>query len=350
MSRQSAQNILDIVYELILAREPDATGTASYLEGLRNGTLTPQELAAAAIASGEWWTVTPFPGLARSLHFSRMLFVRSLPPARRILDLGGTSLGNPIGALVLMGYPYAFDDLVVVDLPSEERDALYRETDAPEVTQTALGPVRYRYHSMVDLSDYADNSVDLVYSGQSIEHVTTEAADICPVARSAESCGPGGYLGLDTPNARVTRLQQDEFIDPDHEYEYTDAEMRTKLGCGRLRCRRCVGPEPRGPEPGGGPVRCRRDSEGTRALPSDRGLLPVGLPVPGAGLIPCSGRPGTSPGPSSVRARGLEPPPPFGDRDLNPTRLPIPPRPQRTRHAGEQGVYGGVPPGTPSAR
>ena len=40
---------------------------------------------------------------------------------------------------------------------------------------------------------------------------------------------PGGYLGLDTPNARVTRLQQDEFIDPDHEHEYTDAEMRAKL-------------------------------------------------------------------------------------------------------------------------
>ena len=229
LSRQSAQNILDIVYELILAREPDATGTASYLEGLRNGTLTPQELAAAAIASGEWWTVTPFPGLARSLHFSRMLFVRSLPPARRILDLGGTSLGNPIGALVLMGYPYAFDDVVVVDLPSEERDALYREADAPEVTQTALGPVRYRYHSMVDLSDYADNSVDLVYSGQSIEHVTTEAAESV-LSEVRRVLRPGGYLGLDTPNARVTRLQQDEFIDPDHEYEYTDAEMRTKLG------------------------------------------------------------------------------------------------------------------------
>jgi SAM-dependent methyltransferase len=229
LSRQSPQTLLDVVYELILAREPDATGTASYLEALRTGAMTPQDLAAAAIASGEWWTVSPFPGLARSLHFSRMVFVRSLPPARRILDLGGTSLGNPIGALVLMGYPYEFDDLVVVDLPSDERDALYREADAPEVTETALGPVRYRYHSMVDLSDYADGSVDLVYSGQSIEHVTTQAAEkvLSEVRRVLR---PGGYLGLDTPNARVTRLQQDEFIDPDHEYEYTDAEMRARLG------------------------------------------------------------------------------------------------------------------------
>jgi SAM-dependent methyltransferase len=233
LSRRSPQDILDIVYELILAREPDATGTASYLEQLRNGTLTPQELAAAAIASGEWWTVSPFPGLARSLHLSRMMFIRSLPRAKVILDLGGTSLGNPIGALVLMGYPYVFDDLVVVDLPSEERDALYREADAPEITQTPIGPVRYRYHSMVDLSDYADGSVDLVYSGQSIEHIPTEAADVV-LSEVRRVLRPGGYLGLDTPNARVTRLQQDEFIDPDHDYEYTDAEMRTKFSAAGL--------------------------------------------------------------------------------------------------------------------
>ena len=164
LSGRPATEVLDLVYELILAREPDPTGAESFLEGLRNGTITPQELAAVAIASGEWWSVTPFPGLGRSLHFSRMMFVRSLPPAKRILDLGGTSLGNATGALVLMGYPYPFDDLVVIDLPSEERNELYREDASPEVTQTGLGPVRYRYHSMVDLSDYPDDSVDLVYS------------------------------------------------------------------------------------------------------------------------------------------------------------------------------------------
>ena len=49
---------------------------------------------------------------------------------------------------------------------------------------------------------------------------------------------PGGYLGLDTPNARVTRLQQAEFIDPDHEHEYTDAEMQGKLARRRFRGRR----------------------------------------------------------------------------------------------------------------
>jgi len=157
-----------------------------------------------------------------------MLFVRSLPPAKRIIDLGGTALGNPMGALVLMGYPYPFDDLVVIDLPSEDRNQNYRESTAHEVTQTALGPVRYRYHSMADLSEYADGSVDLVFSGQSIEHVPVDVADSV-LAEARRVLRPGGYLGLDTPNARVTRLQQPEFIDPDHEYEYTDAELQEKL-------------------------------------------------------------------------------------------------------------------------
>ena len=202
------------------------------------------------MASGEWWSVTPFPGLGQSLHLSRMMFVRSLPPGKRILDLGGTALGNATGALVLMGYPYRFDDLVVIDLPSEERNAVYREDTAHAVTRTALGPVRYRYHSMVDLSDYADGSVDLVYSGQSIEHVPVEVADVV-LSEVRRVLRPGGHLGLDTPNARVTRLPRADFVDPDHEHEYTHGELSDKLvragfedrgGQGSQLCR----PEPRG--------------------------------------------------------------------------------------------------------
>src|SRR5215472_3893487 len=83
LSGRSASDVLDLVYELVLAREPDPTAAQAYLDGLGAGTVTPQELTSWAIASGEWWSVTPFPGLGQSLHFSRMLFVRSLPPARR---------------------------------------------------------------------------------------------------------------------------------------------------------------------------------------------------------------------------------------------------------------------------
>ena len=49
------------------------------------------------------------------------------------------------------------------------------------------------------------------------------------LAGAARILRPGGYLALDTPNARVCRVQQPGYIDPDHDYEYTHAEMTEKL-------------------------------------------------------------------------------------------------------------------------
>ena len=222
------QEQLNVVYETLLGRTPDPAGTESYLPSLRDGSLSPSQLAEWIYASSEWWTVAPFTELAPALHFSRSLFVRSLPKARRILDLGGTALGSDKGAMVLMGYPYAFEELVVVDLPPHDRNDLYKESVARHVTQTELGPVHYRYHSMSDLAQYADDSFDLVYSGQSIEHVPVEEAERVLVG-AARILRPGGYLALDTPNARVCRIQQPGYIDPDHDYEYTHSEMMDKL-------------------------------------------------------------------------------------------------------------------------
>ncbi len=34
---------------------------------------------------------------------------------------------------------------------------------------------------------------------------------------------------MDTPNAKATRLQQPQFIDPDHKYEYRHVELTKKL-------------------------------------------------------------------------------------------------------------------------
>ncbi|HEX2851467.1 MAG TPA: methyltransferase domain-containing protein [Acidimicrobiales bacterium] len=218
-----------MAYNVVLRREPDDTARRDYLPPLERGELSRTDLVDWLRGSDEFVARTPMGArsLGPSLHASRCDFIRSLPPARRILDLGGTHTANQWGAFVLMGYPYDFESLTIVDLPPDERHPLYR-TDSFEAVATPRGPVSYSYHSMTDLSVFADATFDLVYSGQSIEHVTPDdakrvAAEVLRVLR------PGGTFALDTPNAVVTRLQSDEFIDPDHEIEYTAPELRELL-------------------------------------------------------------------------------------------------------------------------
>ena len=216
------------IFHLLFGREPDVSDGGAYVAELENGELSPRQLLEWLVHSAEWSHAAPMTEFGPSLHYGRGLFIRSLPKAARILDIGGAAVGDPSGGLVLLGYPYRFDELVVVDLPSEDRHALYQDSDRPESVHTGRGRVTYRYHSMTELSGLATGSFDLVYSGQSIEHVTRRDADrvLSQVRRVLK---PGGVLALDTPNSRLTRLQQEAFIDPDHKYEYAHAEMERML-------------------------------------------------------------------------------------------------------------------------
>ena len=216
---------LRLAYEVVLRRRPDEHAVRDYLPQLAGGQLSPHDLVDRLHGSDEFRTRTPFGPNAfqPSLHASRCEFIIGLPPARRILDLGGTHLNNQWGALVLLGYPYDFDELVIVDLPPDDRHPTYH-SEQFQAVHTPRGPVRYSYHSMTDLSAFDDDSFDLVYSGQSIEHVS-EADGAVVLKEVFRVLRPGGHLALDTPNGRACRLQQTEFIDPDHEVEYTLEEL-----------------------------------------------------------------------------------------------------------------------------
>ncbi len=167
--------------------------------------------------------------LGPALHYGRGVFVRSLPRARRILDIGGASLGDPTGALIVLGYPYTFEELVIVDLPSDDRHPHYREDARPQSMDHEFGRVTYRYHSMTDLGGLPSSTFDLVYSGQSIEHVTRRDAELV-MEQVRRVLKPGGTFAIDTPNSRLTRLQRpNDFIDPDHKYEYSNSELSAML-------------------------------------------------------------------------------------------------------------------------
>lgn len=228
LAAREPDTVLEILYRAILQRAPDPYATRDYGTALRSGAMTIEALGRTLTASREFGSVSVAHDLGASLHKSRCAFVRGLPPARRILDLGGTDLGHEHGAMVTMGYPYRFDELVIVDLPPADRHEIYNRGGTRPDADTGRGVVRYAYHSMTDLARYGDASFDLVYSGQSIEHVAPDAADTM-LAGAFRVLRPGGWLALDTPNARLTRLQQDEMIDPDHVYEYRVGELRDKL-------------------------------------------------------------------------------------------------------------------------
>jgi Methyltransferase domain/Domain of unknown function (DUF4214) len=242
------ETFVALAYRFVLGREADDHGRKHFTERLAKKAISRDLLLRTLVDSREFAESRLYSDLSTSLHESRGRFVRSLPPARRIVDIGGSCQGSDRGAMVEMGYPYPFARLTIVDLPSEERHELYRTGDDADrqVVDTELGPVEYLYQSMTSLRPIPDGSVDLVYSGQSIEHVTRDEARVA-CAEVMRVLRPGGAFALDTPNARITRLQQDEFVDPDHEHEYTHAELSGDLAGAGFEIVQAVGLNHAGP-------------------------------------------------------------------------------------------------------
>jgi SAM-dependent methyltransferase len=228
---------VELTYRIMLEREPDPGGFRNYLGQLGERQLTRHEMLEQFRGSDEFWFhhALAYDSVVFSIHRSRSLFVRSFPRAERILDLGGTHQSDSAGALVRLGYPYPFERLVIVDLPSDDRHELYQPGGEHEAVQTELGPVEYEYRSMTDLSPFADGSFDLVYSGQSIEHVSESDAEAV-IAEVRRVLCPGGWFALDTPNGRLCRLQLADtgltVTNPDHEVEYDHAHLAAKLEAG----------------------------------------------------------------------------------------------------------------------
>jgi SAM-dependent methyltransferase len=219
-----------VAYEVLLERSPDAAGLENYLTHLAQGTRTRRSMLEEMRSSDEFWfgKALRFEDAGFAIHRSRCLFVQQFPAARRIIDLGGTHQQKAEGALIALGYPYDLERLVIVDLPAEERHELYESGVGHEVVQTPRGPVEYSYHSMADLSGHDDGSFDLVYSGQTIEHVPEDVAATV-LSEAGRVLVPGGHLCLDTPNGRLCRLQMEgtglTVTNPDHDVEYDHVDI-----------------------------------------------------------------------------------------------------------------------------
>ncbi len=217
-------------YRAVLGREADDDGLVHFRKAIASGTLTPITLLENLRNSEE----NQRHGLRLSsplncIHEARKRMVRMLPSVDTIVDLGGAAQGFDAGAMILMGYPYNFKTLTIVEAPRDQRHDIYKNvclTDSVTSVDTGRGMVHYLFRSMGDLQPIPDASVDMVFSGESIEHVTRDECE--RVFQEAwRVLKPGGQFCLDTPNRDITRIQvPDGFINPDHKWEYTHAEMK----------------------------------------------------------------------------------------------------------------------------
>lgn len=169
--------------------------------------------------------------LLEALHLTRCQMIRHLPPAQTIVDIGGAAPASIQGSLLVMGYRHHFQSLTIVDLPPDKRlyDTYSQADDEHRdgTISTEMGPIRYVHGSMTDLGNIESSSVDLVFSGQSIEHVSRE--DGLKVFREVyRVLKPNGLFCLDTPNSKLTRIQSpDQFVHPEHQVEYQPTELAT---------------------------------------------------------------------------------------------------------------------------
>lgn len=217
---------VDWAYLQVFHRGADDAGRTHQINQLRRGT-TREGMLDVLRSSPEALAGDTPRKATEVFHGGRMTWTRSMPRARRILDLGGTSLGSPLGSLIVMGYPYDFDELVIIDLPSDDRHALYQVDENSDLISDR-GPVRYLFRSMVDLDDLADGSFDLIVSGQTFEHITQQEGGLL-LTHIRRLLAPGGALALDTPNRRLTEIECEllgtDFINPDHKIEYTHPQL-----------------------------------------------------------------------------------------------------------------------------
>jgi SAM-dependent methyltransferase len=229
IDRDAALERASTIYRGLLGREIDEGARQAILAKFDAGTHDDFLLALQVAYSSEFMGKLVERAIDAHLycvHRARQVMVRRLlPPALQIIDLGGAN-----APLYRLGYAHPFERLVMVDLPPEARHEMYKniKVTAPH----AGGEVVIHYSDMTRLEAFAAASFDLVWSGQSIEHVDLEAGErMCHEAMRVLK--PGGWFCLDTPNRGLTKIHTRDwggaFIHPEHKHEYHAPELRALL-------------------------------------------------------------------------------------------------------------------------
>lgn len=227
----SHHDFIVMAFLLILNRLPDESGIRYYLERLDGHLINRQQFIQFLFESPEYRSRFE-PKFPDRLHEARKEFIKTLPEAECIVDLGGACPTEIEGALYASGYPHRARRLILVDLPFDARMIVPQDFREEKLTRD-YGTIEYIHSSMINLSAIEDGIADMVFSGESIEHVT-EAEAVRVIAEAWRVLKPGGYFCLDTPNSKLTRIHSpNQFIHPEHKVEYLPSDLIEMLkGCG----------------------------------------------------------------------------------------------------------------------
>jgi len=221
------RQLIDLVYEILLMRPPSDKDVERVSAKIAQGDLSYRQLVISLMLSTEFMDTLAVDAIDNHLlfiHNTRVKLIRSvLPQADTILDIGGAN-----GSLIEYGYPHPFAKLILTDLPAEERIAGLRKVDLKRKWELNE-KVDVIFTHMTDLSMIEDNSIDLVWAGQVVEHITEDEL-VKSFKEIKRVLKVGGVFGFDTPNGIMTRIQSpDRLIHPEHKKEYTPDELREMI-------------------------------------------------------------------------------------------------------------------------
>ena len=222
---------LKLAYLALLQRPIDSVGYAYWSDKIKNGTFSYKELIDTLQLSPEYIMHYKIP-FNSVVHIGRQLWIKEIGSYENILDIGGSSANTEMGALIEIGYPHRPKSITIFDLPPEQQYWGKPKYDQTKPYNFTWGSVKF-VHGQAEKIHMAEElkklRFDCIFMGQTIEHVNpTALPKILDWIR--EHLTQGGHFIFDTPNRLITKIQLPTgWIDKDHKYEYTPAELEARL-------------------------------------------------------------------------------------------------------------------------
>ncbi len=228
----SEEDYVRLVYVTLLQRNIDPVGLVYWRKVIENNAFNKKELVDTIYNSPEFRMLhkTSFPGM---VHLGRVQWIKTLDYYETIFDIGGSSPNLDLGAMIELGYPHRPKEILIFDLPEDQQYWKIK----PKYPQDRdyifnWGVLKYEHGRIETIDTYknlANTSYDMIFMGQTIEHIYQDK--LPNVLRWIRAhLKPNGKFIFDTPNREITKIQiPNNWIDEDHKYEYTPEEMESLL-------------------------------------------------------------------------------------------------------------------------